>query len=70
MNNDLYNYGFKDGVFGGYDLAKTDLKPLYDAAILTLNENKHLCDGDNCTLKELRDAVSKVEKIYNKGEKK
>lgn len=37
--------------------------PLYhvlEAAKQTLLDNLHLCDGDVCTLKELRDAVSVI----------
>ena len=34
---------------------------LLEAAIKTLKDNLHLCDGDNCTLRELRDAVKKIE---------
>ena len=36
------------------------LEYVLSAAIQTLNDNLHLCDGDVCTLKELRDAVAKV----------
>jgi hypothetical protein len=34
---------------------------LLSAARQTLLNNLHLCDGDNCTLKDLRDAVEKID---------
>lgn len=55
-----YGVGYKDGAWDGYKLAKSDMRPLLDAAIKTLQDNLHLCDGDNCTMKSLRDAVSKI----------
>ena len=36
------------------------LEYVLSAAIQTLNDNLHLCGGDVCTLKKLRDAVAKV----------
>ncbi len=36
------------------------LEQVLSVAIQTLNDNLHLCDGYVCTLKELRDAVSKI----------
>lgn len=41
-------------------------KKLLIAAIETLNENLHLCDGDVCTLKSLRDAVAEIEPNWYK----
>lgn len=40
--------------------AKLELQQLIDAAVKTLNDNLHLCDGDVCTLRDLRDAVVKI----------
>lgn len=37
---------------------------LVDAAKLTLNENLHLCDGDVCTLRGLKEAVEKIDPIW------
>ena len=37
-----------------------DTQLLIEAAIKTLNDNLHLCDGDVCTLRELRDAVAGI----------
>jgi hypothetical protein len=55
-----YTCGYKDGEYDGYLLATYDLKPIVSAAIKTLKDNLHLCDGDICTLKELRDAVNEI----------
>ena len=35
----------------------SDYSDLRKAVIETIQENKHLADGDNCTLKRLKDAV-------------
>ena len=40
--------------------AKLELQQLIDASVKTLNDNLHLCDGDVCTLRDLRDAVAKI----------
>ena len=39
---------------------KLELQQLIDASVKTLNDNLHLCDGDVCTLRDLRDAVAKI----------
>jgi len=39
----------------------TDSGLLLSAAKKTLNDNLHLCDGDDCTLKDLRDAVAAID---------
>lgn len=39
----------------------TALVEVFDAAKVTLKDNAHLADGDNCTLKALRDACRKLE---------
>lgn len=57
MENVSYSEGFKDGVVSGYDMAIQDLQQLIEASIKTINENLHLCDGEVCTLKDLRDSV-------------
>jgi len=46
-----------------WELAKlrAQNKLLLLAAAKTLLENLHLCDGDDCTLKDLRDAVAAVD---------
>lgn len=63
MEKDIYSEGFKHG----YDLAIQDLQSLIEASIKTINENLHLCDGEVCTLKELRNAViSLPEPIKNR----
>jgi hypothetical protein len=38
-------------------LAKEDLADLREQVRLTIMENLHLADGDNCTLKRLKDAI-------------
>ncbi|MFZ2524432.1 MAG: hypothetical protein WAW87_03865 [Candidatus Ferrigenium altingense] len=43
------------------DKVREQRDDLLSAAKQTLDENGHLADGDNCTLKVLRDAVAKVE---------
>ena len=40
--------------------ADKSMNGLLSAATKTLNDNLHLCDGDVCTLKDLRDAVAKI----------
>lgn len=60
MGNFAYDVGFKDGAISGYNLAKNDITELLIAAQKTLDDNLHLCDGDICTLKELRDAVERL----------
>lgn len=48
---------------------KGDFKLLLDVAIAarqTLDENLHLADGDNCTLKDLRDAYLKIDPNWDK----
>jgi hypothetical protein len=37
--------------------AKEDLADLREQVRLTIMENLHLADGDNCTLKRLKDAI-------------
>lgn len=64
--NMSYDVGYKDGANDGYRLAKSDMQPLLDAAINTLNNNLHLCDGTNCTLYELKIAVEKFEPNWEK----
>ena len=54
------NYTFQCGYKEGYRDAWVDLDPLINAAIQTLKDNLHLCDGDICTLKLLRDAVTDI----------
>ena len=46
----------------GFEIIKINktTPDLLSAAIKTLNDNLHLCDGDVCTLKDLRDAVAKI----------
>ena len=46
----------------GIEIIKTNktTPDLLSAAIKPLNDNLHLCDGDVCTLKDLRDAVAKI----------
>jgi endo-1,4-beta-mannosidase len=53
-----YKAGQRDG--------KKQFDELLEAAQKTLRENAHLADGDNCTLKELRDAVHL---LFNKTQK-
>jgi hypothetical protein len=38
-------------------LAKEDLADLREQVRLTIMENLHLADGDNCTLKRLKEAI-------------
>jgi hypothetical protein len=60
-NFDLpYKTGYKDGSLSGYKLAKRDLLPLIETVKKTLDDNRHLCDGDICTLKDLRDAFNQL----------
>ena len=40
--------------------ACADAERLLTAAINTLKANRHLADGEECTLKELRDAVATI----------
>ena len=52
-----------DDVAAGNPLAEQELQryeALLAAAMLTLKNNGHLCDGDDCTLKELREAVEAI----------
>ena len=58
----LYSCGYKDGC----KFTKDELEPLINAAVITLKDNLHLCDGDVCTLKELRDAVAKINPNWDK----
>ena len=44
-----------------YERAMDKRDTLLAAARKTLLDNLHLCDGDNCTLKALRDAVESVD---------
>ena len=43
------------------------LSDVCSASVKTLNENLHLCDGENCTLRELRDAVARVRPDWEKA---
>ena len=38
-------------------VSSSEYSKLKAAVILTLEENSHLCDGETCTLKLLKDAV-------------
>lgn len=67
LMKDAYDTGYRDGANAGYNLAKTELKPLVDAAIKTLNDNLHLCDGDVCTLYDLKKAVEQLNHGWLKG---
>ena len=62
------NIDYENGVTDGYILAMKRSDDLINAAIKTLNENLHLCDGDNCTLFELRSAVEKIDPNWDTKE--
>lgn len=68
MESEQYNVGYKDGASEGYALALKLNNDLIKAAIKTLNDNLHLCDGDNCTLFELRSAVQKIDPTWDTKE--
>ena len=59
---------YEKGIIEGYILAMKRSDDLIKAAIKTLNENLHLCDGDNCTLFELRSAVEKIDPTWDTKE--
>jgi hypothetical protein len=46
------------------DAAINIIESLLSASIDTLTSNLHLCDGDICTLKTLKDAVENIEKNW------
>lgn len=62
------NQDYKSGFAGGYVFAMKRSDDLIRAAIKTLNDNLHLCDGDNCTLFELRSAVEKIDPTWDTKE--
>lgn len=70
MTDLVYNVGYKDGANAGYELAHQDIRPLVDAVFKTLNDNLHLCDGNDCTLKDLRDAFAGLPHILTKNHNK
>lgn len=57
--------GFVRMLPGRWTMLETDrlerLRKVVDAAKVTLDENRWLCDGDSCTLRILRDAVAEFE---------
>ena len=61
-----YSRGFTDGNINGYTMATQDLRDLIKAVKHTLEENLHLCDGDVCTLGELRNAYNDLPETVKK----
>ena len=59
-----YDVGYKDGSNDAFSVAQRDVSKLLKAVKNTLAENAHLADGDNCTLKELRDAYADLRKLH------
>jgi hypothetical protein len=57
---------YRKGLRKGRELGAHKMKLLLEAAIKTLNENLDLCDGNVCTLKDLRDAVAQIEPNWYK----
>lgn len=49
-----------------YDITNEQIARLIDVSIRTLRDNLHLCDGNNCTLKDLRDAVANIDPLWEK----
>lgn len=58
--DELESRGFDFGDNAESITADKSMNGLLSAATKTLNDNLHLCDGDVCTLKDLRDAVAKI----------